>query len=326
MKVKNKLSIAIVLIYLASLLFSIKSYAQQMPFYTQYRNNQFLLNPAIAGTKRTYDARIGYRAQWVGYEGAPSTSTVSFHSRYFKGKLGTGIYILQDKIGPFKFTDYGLSVAYHIRFPDVELSIGLSGDYKKYFLQGDKISIQLTQDPAINQAVTDNVGIMDASAGLLLYNDRFHVGFSSQNLFEANAEFYKNDTSKRGNVTLVNHLNFSLGYNYAQNPDYVWESNFLINYVTAAPMVFDYTLRMHYKEKMFAGASIRLGDAIALHLGYTLYEKFRISYSYDLIIGKLRGYSGGTHEINLAFSAMHFSKKKSFINTQFLRQRYGYMF
>jgi type IX secretion system PorP/SprF family membrane protein len=308
------------------LLASLAAEAQQMPFYTQYRNNQFLFNPAVAGTKRTIDARIGYRAQWVGYDGAPSTQYVSLHGRYFGGRLGTGAYLVQDAIGPIKFTNYSFGLAYHIRFPDVELSFGLSGDYKKYSLQGDKIFIQLTQDPAINQAITDKVGLWDASAGLLLYNDRFHVGLSSQNLIGSDVEFYKSDSTKKGIIGLVNHFNFTLGYNYAQNPDYIWESNFFINYVKAAPMVLDYTLRLHYKDKILAGASIRLGDAIGFHLGYTFIEKIRVCYTYDLIIGKLRGYQGGSHELTIAFSSMVFGKKKTFINTQFLRQRYGYMF
>lgn len=43
-----------------------------------------MLNPGIAGTKRTIDARFNQRMQWVGYEGAPKTSTFAAHGRFLK--------------------------------------------------------------------------------------------------------------------------------------------------------------------------------------------------------------------------------------------------
>ena len=79
-------------------------YSQQEAFFSQYRVNSFLFNPAIAGTKQTFDARAAYRSQWVGYSGAPTTSSISFHSRLYKGAIGLGGFAVQDQVGCFHWT------------------------------------------------------------------------------------------------------------------------------------------------------------------------------------------------------------------------------
>lgn len=302
------------------------SLAQQMPYYSQFRSNLFMLNPAVTGTKKLVDARINYRNQWTGYDDAPKTANFSLHSRFMKGKMGAGLYVMEDKIGPSKQTNLGLSYAYHIRFPDVELSVGASGSFSKYTLIGDKMFLHNSQDPAIDQHVTNSTWTGDANAGIYLYNDRFHVGLSGMHLLESTAEFYKNDTLKKGLIKYADHINFTLGYNYSQNSDYIFESTVYGTYVAGTPFNLDYTLRVHYKQMIFAGFSIRLRDALALHVGATFMEDYQVSYSYDLLIGKMKNYSSGSHEIMIAFSSSIFKQKHGRVNDKFLHQRYGYLF
>ncbi len=299
-----------------------------MPYYSQFKNNNFMINPAITGTKRGIDARISYRNQWTGYNGAPSTEGFSLHSRLWKGKIGVGTYLMQDNIGPLKQFNIGASFAFHLRFSDCELSGGVAGNYGKYTLDGDKILLHNTQDPAIDQHIVNSSWAPDASAGIYLYNDRFHIGLSSLHLIGTDVEFYKNDSTKKGLMKYVSQTHLTLGYNYAQNPDYIWESTFYANYTIGVPIMLDYTLRLHYKEKIFTGVSIRLNDAIALHVGARFLENFQVSYSYDFLISKLRSYSSGSHEIMIAYSFNPWGNKKhgDLGNSKFLKQKYGYLF
>lgn len=308
------------------LLLSWAGYAQQMPYYTQYKNNQYLINPAITGTKRLIDARIGYRTQWVGYVGAPKTTDVSVNSRFFKGKMGAGIYLMQDKIAAEKSTNLGVSYAYHIRFPDCELSAGLAGNFTKFTVDGTMLDIHNSQDPSINQYITNSTWTSDLSAGIYLYNDRFHVGLSGLHTLSSTAELYKDDTLKKGLNTFVPHVYFTLGYNYAQNIDYIWESTVYANYTKGAPFFLDYTLRLHYKQKIFGGISLRLHDAIALHVGMSFLNDFQVAYSYDIQIGGLKAYNSGSHEIMIVYSSNIFKTKHRGFDDRFLHQRYGYLF
>lgn len=286
-----------------------------------------MLNPAITGTKREVDARLSYRNQWVGYDGAPKTVGLSLHSRFFNGSMGAGMYVMQDNIGPSKQTNLGASYAYHIRFPDCELSLGAAGNFTKYTLYGNKITLHNTQDPAVDQSIINSAWVGDANAGIYLYNDRFHIGLSAWHLASSKAEFYKKDTTKKGLVPFVPHINFTLGYNFSQNPDYVWESTIHANYVPGVPFMLDYTLRMHFREMFFTGFALRLHDAIALQFGFNFMGCMQVSYSYDVLIGKLRNYSSGSHEIMLVYSYDAFSRNKHRRRDKhFLNQRYGYLF
>jgi type IX secretion system PorP/SprF family membrane protein len=307
-------------------LFATCAVAQQMPYYSQFKNNAYMINPAVTGTKRLVDARINYRSQWAGYEDAPKTGNLSLHSRFLKGKMGAGLYLMQDKIGPFKQTNFGLSYAYHLRFPDVELSAGVAGNFAKQTLIGNKMFLHHTQDPSIDQHVTNSTWANDLHAGVYLYNDRFHVGLSALHMLETTAEFYKQDTLKKGFLKYADHVNFTLGYNYSQNPDYIFESTLYGIYVAGTPFNLDYTLRLHYKQMIFAGFSLRMRDAVAIHVGGTFMEDYQVSYSYDILIGKMKKYSNGTHEIMITFSSNIIKQKRGRVNDKFLHQRYGYMF
>ncbi len=308
-------------------LLSYSTFAQQMPFYTQNGNNTLLLNPAVSGTKRTLDARLNARLQWIGYDGAPRTETVSANYRFYRGKMGAAIYMLEDKIGPSRQTNYGVDYAYHIRFPDCELSAGVGGIFTKYTLYGDEITLHNTQDPAIDQTVSSAVWVADANAGIYLYNDRFHIGVSAMHIAETTAKFYVHDTTKHGKVKYMPHINFSVGYNFAANPDFVWESTVNASYVPGVPFFLDYTLRLHIRNQIICGASLRLHDALALHIGAVFLENFQVTYSYDFMISELRNYNSGSHEIMLVFNFNQFhGKKHGHIDTQFIKQKYGYMF
>ena len=50
---------------------------QQTVQFTQYIFNGFAINPALAGSRPCIDIKLGYRNQWVGFEGAPKTTFAS---------------------------------------------------------------------------------------------------------------------------------------------------------------------------------------------------------------------------------------------------------
>jgi len=300
--------------------------AQQLPYYTQYKSNHLMFNPAIAGTKKLIDARINYRKQWVNFDGAPVTQVLALHSRFLKGKLGAGGTIYKDETGPTRRMDFSLAGAYHIHFSDVELSLGIAGSMMQYTVEGSKITLRSQKDDAIDQTIQGKDWVPDASAGFYFYNDRFHIGLSILNLLAPDAEFYKKDDTKKGLVRMQPHYYSSFGYNYSVHPDYVFEHTLLLNYVPSAPLLLDYTLRLHIKEAFIAGLSYRLKDAIALHAGYTYQGKYQVSYSYDLITSGLHKYNAGTHEIMLVCSMnLPGSDKKGTFDI-FQKQKYQHLF
>lgn len=300
--------------------------AQQYPWWSQYRANQTLYNPAFCGTKRVVDIRINYRNQWTSFEGAPKTYALSLNSRLWKGRVGVGGFIFRDDIGPFKNTSSSLTAAYHLKFSDSEISFGVQGNYIKQRFNGGDVTLRNQQDKAINQYVEDKDGNFDGSFGLLYYNDRFHLGVGANNVIGSKFEFLKSDSIKPGKYTNAPHYNISAGFNWADDPNFTFENSILAVYVPGVPFSFDYTLRLHMRQQLIAGFSFRLNDAIALQLGYTIKENFQISYSYDIVTSPLRKYQNGSHELSLIFSSnMGTDKKRRGLDKRFIKQRYQYL-
>lgn len=281
--------------------FSVKISAQQLPDYTGYPSMFFQLNPAYTGTRGDLDARLVYRKQWVGFEDAPVTQFAGIHSRLWKGRLGIGTTMFKDVTGPTNRTDLGFTAAYHLHFPDVEFSAGFGADFMKYTIDGSKMTTHWTGDPAVDNTITDSERKTNARAGILLYNDRFHFGLGVLSMVNNKSEFYLNDTTKKSIVSYVPHYFFTCGYNFHGNPEYVWENNLMAEYVTGLPIMINYNLRVHYREKFMGGVSWRLKDAIALQAGYILLDHFQFIYSYDIGISPLRKGHSGSHEVMIGY-------------------------
>ena len=303
------------------------SNAQQLPYFTQFQTNSVMLNPAVTGTKRLIDFRMDYRNQWVGYDDNPKTEGFDLNSRLMKGTMGAGLSMYKDQTGYTTRSIYTASYAYHIHYPDVELSMGLGGNMIKYAIDGSQITVRESYDQAINTAILARTKAVDANAGLLLYNDRFHFGFSVLDLLSSKEQFFKNDTTKKTILNKVPHTYVTVGYNWAGDPRFVWENSVQVNLVSGAPLQLAYNLLVHYKNVVAAGTSIRLRDAVALHIGFTFRDDLYVAYSYDIGINALHTYQSNTHEIMLVYSSnlpRYYGKKGSV--KEFQRQKFGYMF
>lgn len=60
--------------------------------YSQYIWNAYLINPAIGGAENFMEVKAGYRSQWVGMEGSPSTLFITAN-----GQLGKKVLNREDK-------------------------------------------------------------------------------------------------------------------------------------------------------------------------------------------------------------------------------------
>ena len=77
--------------------------AQQTPIYSQFFMNPYVYNPAFAGQNGRSVAFLSYRKQWIGIDGAPETSTLSFHTPA-KRNIALGGLVYYDKRGDRKST------------------------------------------------------------------------------------------------------------------------------------------------------------------------------------------------------------------------------
>ena len=77
---------------------SVPAIAQQLPVYSQYMMNKFLINPAVAGSEGYTAFNLTTRKQWIGVKEAPLTFAASAQTRILKKN-----YIKKrDKVGGIK--------------------------------------------------------------------------------------------------------------------------------------------------------------------------------------------------------------------------------
>jgi len=102
-----------------------KMNAQQDPMFTQYMFNTLSINPAYAGSADRLSAVALHRSQWVNFEGAPKTQTITVHSPLKKENISIGGSIVNDSYGPVKQTGFYLDASYRIFMGNKRLAFGL---------------------------------------------------------------------------------------------------------------------------------------------------------------------------------------------------------
>lgn len=290
------------IIYIAAttLLFSKALTAQQLPLFSQYVENNFVLNPAVSGTKDYSPLRAVVRNQWSGIEGSPNTQTLSFHHGFADKKMGFGVHLFNDQIGPVSQTGLSAAYSYHIKITDgSSLSFGIAGLFYNYKLNTNKLKFD-DQSNTDNVLVTGNFQAFypNFSAGVYYYTKKFFTGISVPELMQtrmSNAQDYYI-------IKQVRHYYFNAGYTFDLNDNYTLQPSVLVKYVQAAPVQVDINAVFEAYKKVSIGVSYRSGDAIVAMLGFKLKDKFVIGYSYDITMSHLNNYSKGSHEIMLGYN------------------------
>lgn len=271
--------------------------AQQLPQLTQYQFNDYIFNPAIAGSRDYFELRSGQRYQWVGIQDAPRTFTLSGTTPIGE-KMGVGGYLFTDIVGPTRRTGVQFSYAYHLQFTeDLKLSLGLSAGLLQFLIDGSKITLRDPGDPAMDDQLRGEL-MPDAKFSFYLYHPKFWFGATAPQLLRNRVQFFedRNEVLSR----MEDHYYVTAGYRIPIGDDWKLEPSLLLKYVDPVPPKVDITATLRYKNTMWLGASYRTNDAYAAMVGYTIKETFQFGYSYDIITSNLRNYSTGSHEVMLA--------------------------
>jgi type IX secretion system PorP/SprF family membrane protein len=279
--------------------------AQQLPQFTQFMFNPYLVNPAFAGQDEYFNAVTTHRSQWVGITDAPQTYALALHGPLNNRKVGLGGYIFSDNVGPTRRTGFQGSYAYHVNLNEkYKLSLSLSVGLLQFEIDGSKITFKDQNDVAfINQLRNDLV--FDAKFGFLIYSDKLFFGASAPQLIQNKLFLYDNQEQTLNR--LEDHYFAMVGGKFNLNESFKVEPSLLVRYVFPANPQFDLNTRVIFKDTFWMGGSYRHEDAFAVMGGITIGNVLSMGYSYDISTSNLRNYSSGTHEVMLG---LRLSKNK----------------
>jgi type IX secretion system PorP/SprF family membrane protein len=284
--------IVLSLIILAT--FSIAN-AQQTPQYSLHVLDPLLLNPAVAGSTSNPDFKIHHRMQWVGFKGAPISSSISYHVALSQ-KTGIGGYIFNDQIGPVRKTGLNLAYAHHIPVRTFWVSMALSASVVQNELDGTEFNIQDPTDALVQAGVAATKITPDVNLGFLAYNQDFYIGASVLQMVPFNVRY------TGSNMKYSNHFYFTGGYAIRPTKGFDLEPSLTVEYVMGAPVNIDFNFKAFINRQLTLGLSYRNDNSIVGMFGYRFNNRYFLGYSYDLVLTKMGvPNSIGSHEILLAF-------------------------
>ncbi|MCB9168958.1 MAG: type IX secretion system membrane protein PorP/SprF [Flavobacteriales bacterium] len=286
-------------ILVVSLLGACASWAQQLPQLSQYRSNDYLYDPAVAGSRPLFEIRTAHRYQWVGIQDAPRTFMLSATTPVGR-RLGLGGFLFTDNVGPTRRSGFQVTFAYHLPITDqLKLSLSLSGGLVQFLVDGGKVTFHDPNEPVLDDQLRGEV-LPDATFAFLLYHPKYWFGFTAPQLLHNKVYFF--DDQDGSLSTLARHYYAMGGYNWDLGEDMRLEPSFLLKYVSPVPPKVDVNLLLRYREMVWIGGSWRSNDAIALMVGCWLKRTFQFGYSYDITTTGLSRYSGATHEVMLGIT------------------------
>lgn len=272
------------------------SYAQQDAQFTQYMYNTINVNPAYAGSRGALSLFALYRTQWVGFDGAPVTSTVSMNTPLNESNLGLGVSLINDKLGPTTENTISADLSYTIPTSETwKLSFGIKATANLFDLDASKLN-PADNDPSLQNysKFSPNIG-----AGLYLHSDNAYIGFSIPNFIET--QRYGNSDNE---VKIFKEkMNYYLiaGYVFDVN-DYVkFKPAFMTKIVEGAPLQVDVSGNFMFYDKFMLGVSYRWSAAMSAMVGFQVSDGLYIGYGYDKETTNLDNYNSGSHEIFLRY-------------------------
>jgi len=330
MRLPKSILSLIVLSFLSSV-----SIAQQVPMYSQYIMNGFLVNPSFAGRDGYTTVTLTTREQWVGLENAPATYAASFQTRLLKnsyiskatsvrkklvrptkgGNVGLGGYIFSDYNGIMRRTGFQIIYAYHIPMKQIggypsDLALGLAFTGYQFAINTDNL-IYDTDDPFLNN-YDRSVFVPDFNFGASFTTAKYYAGFAMTNILRGSLMFADTTAINRnelGHFFLTGGYKFELAQDWTLEPSAFLKSSDMFSRSFQA----DITARVYYKNDYWLGLSWRTNDALILMLGFK-YDRFHFGYAVDFTLTELRRQSFGTHELTLAVKFGESARRYRWIN------------
>jgi type IX secretion system PorP/SprF family membrane protein len=269
--------------------------SQQLPQYSSYMINNYILNPGVTGSNDYYEAKALNRYQWKGIDDAPRTYVVSVHGPFRKYNMGIGGFIFSDVTGPTSRTGGYITYAYHLKLTEkLKLNFGLAAGFLQFKIDGSKITTKTSGDPVLNGGVLAAYQ-PDFNFGLYLNHEKYFVGLACNQIIGNKLKFYKDQQNIRSN--LDRHFLINGGYNFFIGSKFVVQPSFMLTYVAPVPVQIQGGLQVKYNDFIWLGATYRHNDAVSAILGFNIKDLILVGYSYDFATSRLKSYSSGTHEI-----------------------------
>jgi type IX secretion system PorP/SprF family membrane protein len=302
---------------------SVPAYAQNYAVYNSFYVNPYLYNPAEAATENA-SLYIMHRQQWMGIEGAPMLTGLSYNSLINNTRAGYGVRLSNYQRGVLNTTDFTASYSYGIGLSQKSfLFFGLSGGLISNTI--DLAKVDDPDDPAIAAYLDNNLQPV-ANFGLLLRSPSgVNLGVSLPQLFapqfNGSKSFSSTNVSPFDNIfvtayyrrmvegKIVNRRKGGMR-SRVKTKESVAPLEFYLNYKYSATgnSQFEVLGKFNLSQNFWFGASYKLPYGFTGNVGIVV-DRFTLGYSYEPNSQPEAGFSKGTHDIIIG---LRIGEKKRF--------------
>lgn len=259
-------------------------------------------NPAAAGLNGLLDAKAMFSKQMTGFENSPTTMLIQADLPiYFIGpNHSAGLGFVNDQAGIFSTKQIFLQYALHMRIKKGRLSIGVRPMLLSEGLDGSKLDLDDSSDPAFTSGTANGYGF-DLDAGIRYdYRDLWYAGISAMHCL---GPTIKLGDAKQQQLTVKQVFYAMGGYKVKfHNPIYALITHAQVR-SDLQSLRADIHARLAYegeKHKLYGGVNFSPTNSVGICLGYNIHG-VNIGYSYEMYTGGI-GALNGTHEVLLGYA------------------------
>jgi type IX secretion system PorP/SprF family membrane protein len=279
-------------------------YSQQDPISSQYMFNTPTYNPGVSGVSGMICATAMTRQQWIGFTGAPSTTSFNVNApvNLFHINSGVGLVVESDNVGFNKDINLSGSYAYIMNVGQGKLGIGLMLGMldvalsPNWQIPSGESHTPASGDPLIPENKESYIAF-DASVGAYYKTDKYYAGLSITHINEPSIKYTKGGSYVSRNYYLTAGYTIQLpSPSFELLPSLFVFSDGKVTQATINALV-------RYNKKVWGGVSYRAGDAVCGMIGVELYNGLRIGYAYDFPLSDIRKTTIGSQEfmVNYCF-------------------------
>ena len=271
------------------------SNAQIDPLFFQQTHLRGLINPSATGKGGNVGASMSLRQQWTGFP-APSFQAILAHG--FSGNLRSGIglsgVMLDD--GPLQTKNIKLNYAYFVPFEEFAFfSLGMgAGIMSSVYRDGSRdFIVRDEDDPVLTGLEPQSKLLPDFDFGFEFNTRHFEMGASSTHVTYG---WYDNNVLRpQRNFYVYSRVKQPLNNNWDLIYGVTWHNNRRVNTYEAIASV-------RYNNNVCVDFAYRNPMSLGVAAGVTLYEGFRVVYSYDYGFDFLKNNNKGSHEVTLSYT------------------------
>lgn len=291
----------------------------QDPGFSQFYSNPLYLNPALAGTGECSRVMFNYRNQWPSLSANFVTYCASADHYLNVLSGGVGVIVTSDYIGSNLMNTLraGAIYSYHLKISnDINMNAGFEATFHQQKINFGDLIFRDMIDPAtgtIDPGSTSEIPLdrksviaPDFSSGLLLgIRESYFIGIAVHHLTEPTLNYYSGTDHNLlyRKYTLHGGARFTLskGYIRGKNSPWVISPNVLYQYQQTAQQlnIGVYIEKSPLTAGLWYRYDIDNADGIIFLVGLN-YDRLKFGYSYDVTLSRLKGTTGGAHEVSAA--------------------------